>query len=170
MRKLLIIALTVMLSGLSAAYAIHQTIPSETFVALPGPYAEAVYNYITVEDPYKKWKLWPGKGRLYKGAHPHGALLTTYINDNAESSIRLGREMLNGSMIVKENYMETKKLEAITVMYKIQKYSPGTGDWYWIKYDKNWKVEKQGKVEECINCHSEKKSNDYVFTGEFAKE
>ncbi|MBI4698583.1 MAG: hypothetical protein HY758_06640 [Nitrospirae bacterium] len=82
MRKLLIISISLSLF-LSSAYAIHELMPSETILPFPGADAQAVYKYITAEDQYKSWELWPGKGRLYAGKHPHGSYLTTYVNDNA---------------------------------------------------------------------------------------
>jgi hypothetical protein len=154
-----------LLMNLAAVHAIHKTMPSETFVPLPGPYADAVYKYITVEDPYKQWDLWPGKGKHYRGKHPHGALLTTYINDNARYSLKAGEHMASGSFIVKENYTPEKKLSAVTVMYKIKGYNPDEGDWFWAKYDMNGKALSEGKVKKCIECHSEMKENDYIFTG-----
>ncbi len=35
------------------------------------------------EDYRNTWKMWPGKEAFYKGSHPHGALLTTYVNESA---------------------------------------------------------------------------------------
>lgn len=151
------------------AYALHELLPAETMVPLPGPDGQALYKYITAEDSYNKWALWPGKGKLYKGTHPHGALLTTYINDNARFSIKAGEPMSNGSLIVKENYSAEKKLAAVTVMYKIKGYNPSAGDWFWAKYGPNRNVLKEGKVQDCIKCHSAEKANDYIFTGKFIK-
>lgn len=155
--------------SVAVTHAIHETIPAETYVPLPGPYAEAVYKYITVEDPYKQWALWPDKGKLYKGKHPHGAFLTTYINDNARYSIRVGERMASGSLVIKENYTPEKKLSAVTVMYKIKGYNPAAGDWYWAKYDPKGKVLTEGKVTGCIECHVSRKDNDYIFTAPFVK-
>ncbi|MBI5410178.1 MAG: cytochrome P460 family protein [Nitrospirae bacterium] len=39
------------------------------------------------------------------------------------------------------------------------------GDWYWAKYDAGFNILAEGKVEDCIKCHAEKKDNDYIFTG-----
>ena len=158
-----------LLMSFSVSHAVHQTMPSETYVPLPGPYAHAVYKYITAEDPYKRWSLWPDKGKLYSGKHPHGALLTTYINDNARYAIKVGENMVNGSFIIKENYTPEKKLTAVTVMYKIKGYNPEAGDWFWAKYDAKGKTLKEGKVKGCIECHSKMKKNDFIFTAPFIK-
>ena len=163
-RSISLIAMAAILISLSAAYAIHRTMPAETYVSLPGAYAESVYKYISYEDPYKKWSLWPGKGRLYKGKQPHGAYLTTYVKDNARFSVRAGGKMVNGSIIVNENYTSEKKLIEIMVMYKVKNYNPSAGDWFWAGFDKKGKVLEEGKVRTCIDCHSKMKSNDYIFT------
>lgn len=152
------------------ALAIHETIPAETTIALPSAYdAEAVYRYIKVLRPYSRWDLWPGKGKLYKGSQPHGAYLTTYINDTASLSIRRKESMRPGSLIVKENYTPAKKLDTISVMYKVEGYNPAAGDWFWARYGDDGKVLKAGKVQACIDCHSANKPNDFVMTEDFIK-
>lgn len=111
------------------------------------------------------WALWPGKGKLYKGTHPHGALLTTYINDVAANALKAGaKEMPKGSIIIKENYMPGDKLGAITVM---DKTGEGKDDYFWVKYTpdgtvavkeidkdgKKMKVTLAGKPKGCVGCH-----------------
>jgi len=158
-------------AGVGTAYAIHESTPAESFFPLPGAEAGALYRYITREDPYTAhdgdWSLWPGKGRLYKGRAPHGAFLTTYVNELARYSMALGKAMVNGSIIVKENYSPAKKLSAVTVMYKIKGYNPDGGNWFWAKYDPSGNVLKAGKVGGCIACHGGGKDNDYILTGKF---
>jgi hypothetical protein len=127
--------------------------------------AQQLYDYITKQKTYVKWKLWPGKGKLYKGAEPHGALLTTYVNDTALKSIKAKKGLKDGSIIVKENYMPDKKLAAVTVMYKVKGYNSEAGDLFWLKYLPDGKIEASGKVGMCIGCHSNVKANDYLFTG-----
>ena len=148
-----------------AANAIHETIPSETQIVLPGPDAEKLYEYIMRYDPYRNWGMWPGKGKLYKGTEPHGALLTTFVNNTASYSINKKKGLADSSIIVKENYTADKKFVALTVMYKIKGYNPEGGDWFWVKYLPDGKVEASGKVKACIDCHAKQKDNDYLFTG-----
>ena len=50
-------------------------------------------------------------------------------------------------------------------MYKIKGYNPSAGDWFWAKYNPDGTVAAQGRVKACIDCHSAKKDNDYIFTG-----
>ena len=153
----------------TSAFAIHETMPSETQITLPGANAAALNSYIIKLDPYTRWELWPGKGKLYKGTEPHGSLLTTYVNDAAYRSAKGKTAMTDGAIIVKENYTSDKKLIALTVMYKIKGYNPESGDWFWAKYTPEGKVETSGRVKGCIDCHAAKKDNDYIYSGEVSK-
>ncbi len=162
-----ITALMLLMSSV-VSYAIHETMPSETIVPLPGPDSRAVYKYITTEEPYKKWDLWPGKGTLYKGRPPL-EFVTTHVNDNALYSIHAGKQMANRSLIVTENYGQDKKLSAIFVMYKIKGYNPSAGDWFWAQYGTDGRAVNSGKVDGCIQCHMKVQSNDYIFTEKFVK-
>ena len=132
---------------------------------------KTLYNYITKENNYKKWKMWPGTGALYPGTEPHGALLTTYVTNATFSAIEARSDILPyDSIIVKENYMPDKTLAAITVMYKEADYDPSNNDWFWAKYMPNGTIAAEGKVQMCINCHKQPKEkygnqiNDYIFT------
>lgn len=167
MKRLIVVLIMASFVGLSvcAAYAIHETIPSETQTVLPGPDAQKLYEYIIKSEPYQRWDLWPGKGKLYKGTEPHGALLTTYINSTARHSIKGKKGMADGSIIVKENYTADKRFVALTVMYKIKGYNPEAGDWFWAKYKPDGTVEASGKVKGCIDCHGKRKDNDFIMTG-----
>ena len=158
-------AVIFILGSCFAANAIHETIPSETQIVLPGPDAMKLNEYIIRYDPYRAWGMWPGKGKLYKGTEPHGALLTTFINNTASHSINKKKGLADGSIIVKENYNADKRFVVLTVMYKITGYNPEGGDWFWVKYLPDGKVEASGKVKVCIDCHSKQKDNDYLFTG-----
>lgn len=134
--------------------------------SLPNADANAVYEYITQTDPYQNWPLYPGKGKLYQGRHPHGAFLTTYVSAAAEASIKDKAGMLpNGALVVKENYTPEKTLAAITVMYRVTGYNADAGDWFWAKYKADGSVEKSGKVAGCIGCHTTAIDNDWLFTG-----
>jgi len=128
---------------------------------------KALYDYITKGNNYKSWEKWPGKGELYPGKEPHGSFLTTYVTDNALSAIS-GKKgsMPDESIIVKENYSPDKKLAAITVMYNETGYDAEHNDWFWVKYEPDGKIDAQGKVQGCIDCHGQKKDNDYIWTGD----
>lgn len=134
--------------------------------SLPKADGNAVYEYITKTNPYQQWSFFPGKTELYQGKHPHGALLTTYVNDFALNGIKAKVGTLaDGAMIVKENYMPDKKLAAVTVMYRVDGYDPDAGDWFWAKYKADGSIEKEGKVGGCIGCHAAVINNDWIFTG-----
>ena len=162
------LTLVTVLLVVTIVFAIHQTQPAETQVALPGPNASSLYTYITVEDDYSKWSVWPGKGKKIKARAPLG-IITTYVNENALYSIKASDKMVNGSIIVTENYNERGKLLALFVMYKIKGYNPSAGDWFWVEYNPKGKPIVAGRVDACIKCHSKKKDNDYVFTEDFVK-
>ncbi len=50
-------------------------------------------------------------------------------------------------------------------MYKVSGYNPAANDWFWAKYTPDGKIEAEGKIEGCINCHGKKRTNDFIFTG-----
>jgi hypothetical protein len=132
---------------------------------MPIPGGGDLRHHITAHANYKDWEMWPGKGEMYKGTEPHGALLTVYVNDRALKSLKEMKGMANNAIIVKENYAPDKKLMAITVMYRVEGYSPEEGDWFWAKYGADLDILAEGKVKDCITCHSTAKDNDYIFTG-----
>ncbi len=148
---------------LAVAHAIHETIPSETQIALPGADANKLYDYITKYKHYASWELLPGKGQFYKGKEPHGSLLTTYVNSPASDAVKKKEKMADTSMIVMENYTADKRLDALTVMYKIKGYNPSAGNWFWAKYDPQGQVIASGKVDACIGCHGKMKDEDYIY-------
>ena len=144
--------------------------PAKGKAALPAATGKDLWDYLTKVKYQKSFTLWPGKGKLYKGTEPHGALLTTYVNKPALAAIK-GKKgtMPADAIIVKENYMPDKKLAAITVMYKVAGYNPEVGDWFWAKYTPDGKIEAEGKsgmANMCIGCHGKAKGNDFLFTGE----
>ncbi len=140
--------------------------PGQTAAALPDPDGITLIELITVTQDYRKWSLFPGKEALYKGQHPHGAYLTTYVSPAVLKSIQDKRAQLpDGAIIVKENYSPEKELAAVTVMYKRTGYNPESGDWYWLKYAPDKVILAEGKVDGCINCHRAVQNNEWVFTG-----
>jgi len=129
-----------------------------------------LWKYITKEEPYTKWALWPGTEKMYKGTEPHGFFLTTYVTRGAKKVIEKKKgKFTQSNIIVKENYKPDKTLAAITVMYKAKGYNPEAGDWFWAKYNPDGSVDKEGKVEGCIKCHSARADNGWVYTGDIKK-
>jgi len=154
------------------AYARHELmiVPTQQLAfgqntSMPMPQGGDLRQHIIGQEPYKKWAMWPGKEAFHKGTEPHGALLTVYVNDIALKSINDKKGMSNNSIVLKENYTPDKKLAAVTVMYKVKGYNAEAGDWFWVKYDPEFKIQKEGKVTGCIGCHGSASDNDYIFTG-----
>ena len=118
---------------------------------------------------YNQWAPAGDDGDFRESSAPHGALVKTYMNRVAAGN---PKELPFGSMIIKENYSPTKKLMAITLMYKTKGYNPEAGDWYWAKYTPDGKVAQMdspmgkmaisGKAKGCIECHSGA-DNDFAF-------
>ncbi len=157
------------MSGTKIMYAVSAILSLSLLLgcigaALPKPDGKELYNYVTKENNYKKWKGWPGKDALNSGREPHGSLLATYVTENAFSAIKDKKGILpHGSIIVKENYNADTELVGITVMYKVEGYDAGHNDWFWARYS-NGGIFAEGKVNECIDCHAKRKDNDYLWT------
>jgi hypothetical protein len=134
---------------------------------LPDTTGTAMLQYLTDQDYRESWELWPGKGELYEGTEPHGMLLTTYLNQEALEALnnKVG-SMPDGAIIVKENYMPDGTYDAMTVMYKAPGYNPEHNDWFFTKIGADGAVQEEGRVEGCQACHSARRDNDYIYTGE----
>jgi hypothetical protein len=125
----------------------------------------AVWDHLKKEGYAKKWKLWPGTTPLYKGPEPHGAFLTTYVNDVAYKAITGKKgKFPDGAIIAQDNFSKDKKLKNIDVMYKVKGYNPKEGDWFWVQLRTDGRILSEGKIDECIKCHVAQKGNDYVYT------
>lgn len=131
---------------------------------LPSASGGAVWSFLQEEDYDARWSLWPGKGRMYESTSPeHGVRLTTYVNDIALDAINDDRSPLPaGSMVVKEAYQDGS-LMAVTTMYKVQGFAPGTNDWFWLMNDPAGTVVAEGSVDMCIGCHTAARETDYLF-------
>ncbi len=151
--------------GEEQAGAAMEEAPAMTQVQLPDTTATAVWSYLQSVDYRANWRLWPGKGQLYTGRDPHGALLTTYANAAAHSAVtNKSGSMPAGAIIVKENFMPDSSLAAVTVMYKVSGYDPTNANWFWSKHGPDGAVEAAGRVQGCIACHGAQRGNDFVFT------
>lgn len=153
-------------AALAAGCTQMQKMPQMMGMAQPMPAADAtaLWNHLEGVKYASTYKLYPGKGRMYAGSQPHGAFLTTYVNDAAHRALSNDTKPLPvGSILVKENYMPDRKLAAVTVMYKVAGFDPQNNDWYWLKRDAAGKVEASGKVAGCIGCHKPSQ-RDYVLT------
>lgn len=130
----------------------------------------ALMMQITKTDPYMKWELMPGTTKMRKGTEPHGALQNVYVNKLAMKAFKDKAGALpDGAIIVKENYMPDGKLGAVTVMSKKKGYNPEAGDYLWLKYGADMKIQAEGKAAPCIKCHTNAKGNDYVMLAPLKK-
>lgn len=157
-RHIILAAGIVIVSVLAFAAATKDQMPSAD--------AAELWTYISQTNPYSQWSHFPGYPDIYPGKSPHGAFLQLYVNRLALDAVQNGSTMLpDGAILVKENYGKDKTtLLAITVMYKVQGFAPENADWFWAKYGPDGKDMASGKVQSCIECHSERKDNDYIFT------
>ena len=133
---------------------------------LPDTTVEAVWSYLQAQD-YESWAHFPGKGELYEGGEPHGALLTTYVNETAARALEGGSPVSipEGGIIVKENYTPDSTLAAVTVMYKPGvRFNPDHNNWWFLKRNADGSVAASHRVEGCQNCHGAAQDNDYVLT------
>ena len=172
MRKVLVLIALLLVTGCTH-YGQKEAVKPLTDVEKAGQ----LWAMMQKEDYRNTWKMWPGKEAFYKGSHPHGALLTTYVSESAHDAIVNKKGSLpDGAIIIKENYMPDKKLGAITVMKREAGYNPDAGDYFWVKFGGDGSVltmKKEdgsemalaGKVPGCIGCHSAVKVNDFLFTG-----
>jgi len=114
---------------------------------------------------YRNWRMWPGKEQLYTGTEPHGALLTTYVNEPARTALESGDSVMPpGALIVKENFSQDSTLAAITAMYKVAGYDAEGGDWFWARWDANGTPQVSGRAEPCKACHAANAAHDFLMT------
>ena len=132
---------------------------------LPAPNGSAVWDFLQESDYQENWELWPGKGELYQGGEPHGALFTSYLNPIAFDALKdLAGSIPNGGIIVKENYTPDAVFDLITLMYKVDGFDPENNDWFWAKIGAAGDVQAEGKVAGCQACHGVGRENDFVLT------
>ena len=137
----------------------------------PQTEGQALLQYLAESQYQQEWAFWPGKEPFYPGQEPHGALLTTYVNEPAlEAILARGGPLPPGSLIVKENYTADRQLAGITAMYKEEGFNPQAGDWFWLRYTPDGRIDAEGRVQGCIDCHRQAAGNDYLFTGRVVPE
>ena len=135
-------------------------------IELPAPDGSAVWNFLQESDYRENWELWPGKGELYEGGEPHGALFTSYLNTIAFDALEgLEGSIPNGGIIIKENYTPDAVFDLVTIMYKVDGFDPENNDWFWAKIGAAGDVQGEGKLVGCQACHGGARENDFVFTG-----
>ena len=69
----------------------------------------------------------------------------------------------NGSLLVKENYNQNKKLTGVTAMLKAKGFDAGDRNWVMAAYKPNGALAAFGKIGSCIACHVMVTRQDFVF-------
>ena len=147
-----------------AAPAAEEAAPAaeEAAVTLPELSADGVWGHLTSSD-YENWDRWPGTTDQYDGAEPHGAQLTTYVNDVAAAALASGEAMMPvGAIVVKNNYVGGN-LMAVTAMVKTEDFNPDHNNWWFLKRLTDGTVEAAGRFAGCEGCHGTVAANDYLF-------
>ncbi|HVT59839.1 MAG TPA: hypothetical protein VHR45_15740 [Thermoanaerobaculia bacterium] len=112
---------------------------------LPAPNANALWTYISQQNPYTSWQYFPGNDKMpiHLIEEPHGEWVSVYANEIAVRSMTNPLNpftMQYGSILVKENYPasaapppDRKTMMSLTVMYKVNGYHtlPGEEEWFW---------------------------------------
>lgn len=152
MKKIILIGMVFILGAIFLGFSLESD--------MPGPDADALWNYITKVSPYKDWGFWNDHAGIQPGRSPHGPFHKVFVNDILLKAADVPVPF--GSIQVKESYDNDKNLTNITVMYKVKDFNPSAGDWYWVKYSLDGQPGPAGKVQGCIGCHAVKADNDYI--------
>lgn len=118
---------------------------------------------ISLEDErYREtWELLEATSPLHAGSEPHGALLTTYVNDAALDAIEhADLSMPPGAVIALENYQADTTLSSISVMVRLGDPDPEYGGWCLARLGPagEWEA---GPRDACGSCHI--LDPDFVF-------
>lgn len=109
----------------------------------------------------------PGLAEEFRKINPHfDRYVTVYVNKIGENAMMKGGTFPKDSVVVKEKHEgENGPVILSTVMIKREKgYNPACGDWEFAAIDAfASKTNGEGKLESCMRCHREQKSNDFLF-------
>lgn len=149
-------------------------VAAQADVAGPDTTGAAIWAHLQESNYAEDWELWPDKGRQYPGQQPHGAQLTTMMNEVAYQALMSdATEFPDGAIVVKQNFMPDGTLAAVTTMYKVEGYNADHNDWFFTKHLASGELDRtptgmamQGRLQGCQTCHMAKADNDYIFTGE----
>ena len=160
MRYLWAVAVVVVMAGCSATSEEPVLEPLEA----EGITTEILWERITEESDYTSYAYWPGHEGERPGQAPHGVLHRIHVNRTLlEALPAADKRAPAGSIIVKDSLDASGNLINITVMAKVDGYSPENGDWYWAMYGPDGMARAGGELNGCITCHEGLKSNDYVI-------
>jgi hypothetical protein len=138
--------------------------------------SSATQAILTEIANYKVWPTFPENTTLKQSqSHGPGAWVIAYHNDALTQAMTSGTLPLpDGALIVKENYMNQSDPApmALTTMAK------QNGAWYWIEStpagqvidDSSGTPYEGPNVSLCTGCHTQRQSNDWIFTHQFVQD
>ncbi len=101
---------------------------------------------------------------------PHNdKFIVVYVNKLGRKGMmeQMHPRFPQGSVIVKEKLttQDSTSPELLTAMVKREKgFNPASNDWEFFVLSGNAKtIQTQGKLENCITCHTARRSDDFVF-------
>jgi hypothetical protein len=107
---------------------------------------------------------------VQKNLSPHtDKFITVYVNDIGKQALlkAVNPQFPQGAIIVKEKLQNqtSSTPELLTAMIKRENgFNPASNDWEFMVLSGDAKtVIERGKLENCITCHTAKRSQDFVF-------
>jgi hypothetical protein len=112
-----------------------------------------------------------------KNDSPHkDKFIVVFVNEIGRKAMQTQTypQFPQGAIIVKEKLLAPDSLtpELLTAMVKRQKgFNPASNDWEFVVFSGDAKtVQAQGKLENCIACHTAKRGSDFVFRNYLSNE
>lgn len=109
----------------------------------------------------------PGEIAKEQKVNPHiQRYITVYVNPIGEKAMMKGGSFPIGSVVVKEKFEKDLKTPVLsTIMIKRERgYNPACGDWQFAVLDAfTSKLEGDGKIDSCMNCHKTQPKQDFVY-------
>lgn len=107
--------------------------------------------------------------------HPQPFLKTRYntiaaAKLDSSGKVKVGTKFPEGSLIVKELYDKSSKLERYAILYKSTGHKdadPKGWVWGYLNYDGSVSDPASNKGSSCINCHSQINNIDYMLMNKF---
>lgn len=123
-----------------------------------------LWERISQDSSYKDYSEISGHEGIRPGQSPHGAWHRVYVNRDFTEALPVSDGTVPyGTIIIKENFTASKELDKLTVMAKVEGYSPENNDWFWAAVSPAGDILAEGTPGGCISCHSGRKDNDYII-------
>ncbi len=130
----------------------------------------ALWELITVTDPYEAWAQFPEAQGTIDSAPPHGPFANVFINAAVESAIgNFTGQLPENSIIVKESFDENRMEsgDSITVMWKVPGFNSANNDWFFGRFEFDGTIRAEGNIAGCASCHGAQALNDFIFLQQF---